>query len=68
MSRKTPILITVGPLSNRIFAVSRYTKHKDGTITAHEKQDVTDQVGAALQELDSRGLELVPASKEGNSK
>lgn len=61
MPRKTPVLITVGPLSNRIFAVTRYSKDADGMITAHEKQDVTDQVGAALEELDRRGLQLMPS-------
>jgi hypothetical protein len=61
--RKTPILITVGPLTGRIFAVTRYTMNADGSLIAHEKQDVTDQVGAALEELNLRGLELRPKAE-----
>lgn len=65
MPRKTPVLITVGPLSKRIFAVTRYTMGADGSVIAHEKQDVTDQVGAALQQLDEMGLKIVPKIDEG---
>ena len=61
MPRKNPPLIFVGGLSNRIYCATRYTKNKDGLITAHEKFDVTDQVGAALEELDRQGLELRPS-------
>jgi hypothetical protein len=61
MPRKNPPLIFVGGLSNRIFCATRYTRDADGKFTAHEKFDVTDQVGAALAELDRRGLELKPA-------
>lgn len=60
MTRKNPPLIFVGGLSNRIYCATRYTKGADGMVTAHEKFDVTDQVGAALEELDRRGLELKP--------
>jgi hypothetical protein len=60
MSRKNPPIIFVGGLSNRIYCATRYTKNADGLFTAHEKFDVTDQVGSALEELDRRGLELQP--------
>lgn len=63
-TRKNPPMIFVGALSNRIYCATRYTKNNDGRFTAHEKFDVTDQVGAALEELDRRGLELRPRSGE----
>ena len=59
--RKTQPMIFVGGLSGRIYCATRYTKHRNGTVTAHEKFDVTDQVGQALEELDRRGLELRPS-------
>ncbi len=66
--RKNPILLRVGPLSGRIFAVTRYTvkQNEDGSewVDAHEKYDVTDQFGACLAELDARNLEVVSASRE----
>lgn len=42
MPRKTPILLRRGALSDRIFAITRYTR-AGGLITASEKFDVTDE-------------------------
>jgi hypothetical protein len=67
-TRKTPILLRIGPLSGRIFAVTRYTvkRNDDGSeyVDAHEKHDVTDQFGACMAELEARGLEVTPVKRE----
>lgn len=58
-------LLYVGPLSGRVYLATRYTQRRDGTISVTTKYDVTSQVGAVLDELDKRGLELrpIPASE-----
>lgn len=61
--RKTPILLTLGPLTHRIYAVTRYRDLGNGNIDAQTKHDVTDQFGAVLDELDRLGLELRPKPK-----
>jgi hypothetical protein len=41
--RKNPPLLTIGPLTGRIYIVTRYTDKGNGVIDAHEKFDVTGQ-------------------------
>ena len=36
-----PILLRIGPLTGAIYAVRRYTVTGDGLMTAHDKDDVT---------------------------
>jgi hypothetical protein len=58
-------LLRLGPLSHRIYLVTRYRELESGSIEAIAKQDVTDQVGAVLAELAAAGLELCPVALEG---
>lgn len=43
-----PIRILRSGLSGRVWAVTRYTDHGDGRITARVKHDVTDEVNALI--------------------
>lgn len=64
MTPRQPPLLRLGPLSNRVYLITRYRKLGDGMIEAiGEKVDVTDQVGRVLEELDALGLELTPIQR-----
>lgn len=61
---KQPPLLRLGPLSNRVYLITRYRTLEGGVIEAlGAKVDVTDQVGRVLEELDARGLELTPVQR-----
>lgn len=63
MSAKQPPLLRVGPLTHRVYLVTRYRELPNGIIEAiGPKVDVTNQVGAVLEELDRLGLELRPSA------
>jgi hypothetical protein len=59
MAAQRPLL-RLGPLSGRVYLVTRYRELGGGAIDAIKKVDVTNEVGALLEELDARGLELRP--------
>ena len=44
--RKKPVRFMRSGLTGRFYCVTDYTQHKDGTITARTKHDVTDDVHA----------------------
>lgn len=51
-NRKQPIRVLKSPLSNRYYAVTRYTEGESGFIHAHSgaKQDVTEDVEDLIKE------------------
>ncbi len=59
-ARKEPRVL-VGPLTHRIYVTHAY-KELPGDIfeVTGQKWDITDQVGAALAQLDADGFELRP--------
>lgn len=58
-------LLRLGPFSRRVYLVTRYRELPSGNIEAIVKQDVTNEVGAVLAELEAAGLELTPKAAEG---
>jgi hypothetical protein len=63
MARTKPPLLTLGPLSGRIYVVTRYTDKGNGVIDAHEKYDVTSQFMAVKEEAEAK-FDYMPVEKD----
>jgi hypothetical protein len=48
MPHKNPPLLTLGPLSNKVYIVTRYKREQNGVITSQEKFEVDDDWFDAL--------------------
>ena len=49
MSKQTPMLME-SPLTKRVFVVTSYKDNGDGTFTARQKYDVTEQFDALAEQ------------------
>lgn len=49
MSKQEPMLME-SPLTNRVFVVTSYVDNRDGTFTARQKYDVTEQFDALAEQ------------------
>jgi hypothetical protein len=54
--KQEPMLME-SPLTKRVFVVTSYKDNGDGTFTAHQKHDVTEQFDK-LAELRAKAVEL----------
>ena len=63
MSKQEPMLME-SPLTNRVFVVTSYVDNGDGTFTARQKHDVTEQFDA-LDEMRRGEGKVVASSTDG---
>ena len=49
MSKQKPMLME-SPLTKRVYVVTSYKNNGDGTFTAHQKYDVTEQFDALAKQ------------------